>query len=252
MDKFTSLSMLEIKALAFALQLYCSSSTIRKRKFNLIARENDTSCRSTWVFVLTICLTVFPSWRPRTEYLFYNSIKRVTVTTLDPQKVPLLCETLSLTIIAHYVNHSLQVTRHRMFGNISSASLPCCSHRLLRNDGLLTYGTSIIETSQLPKAMRMNRMTTWQILGRLAGGEHIFSTDWAVVFVLVFETPVGFEDVDRNTHAALRAVSEVLLSSNSTKATLVTVKRLFGLTHPKIAFATMILSKDNFTVDALI
>ena len=77
--------------------------------------------------------------------------------------------------------------------------------------------------------MRMNRMTARQILGRLAGRKHIFPTNRAVILVLVFETPVGFENVHRNAHAALRAVSKVFPASNSTKATLITVKWFFGL-----------------------
>jgi len=63
----------------------------------------------------------------------------------------------------------------------------------------------------------------------LATTKHIFATNGAVVFVLVFETLVGLKDGDRDAHAALVAVAKRFHTTHTTESTLHTMKRLFGL-----------------------
>ena len=75
----------------------------------------------------------------------------------------------------------------------------------------------------------MYRVTAGQILGRLARGKHVFSTDWTIVFVLILETTMGFKHIDRNAHTAFGAMPKVFLTSDSAKATLFAMEGFFGL-----------------------
>lgn len=174
------------------------------------------------------------------------------MTALNPQKVPVACVALRFAVVAHDVYYPLQVTRHRVFRDVSRASLPCGRHRLLGHDGLFTNRAAVIETGQLAKAMGVNGVATGQILGRLARREHVFSAYGTVVFVLVLETPMGVKNIYRNTHTTFRAMSKVFLTTDSAEATLVAMKRFFGLAHPEITFITVILSKRNLAIDALV
>ena len=76
--------------------------------------------------------------------------------------------TLCLTIVAHDVDDALQICGHGMFRNISGPGLPSGSHTLLRDDRLLTDWAAIIKASQLPETVRMDGVSTGQILWRLS------------------------------------------------------------------------------------
>mmetsp|Transcript_9715 Transcript_9715/g.28962 ORF Transcript_9715/g.28962 Transcript_9715/m.28962 type:complete len:294 (+) Transcript_9715:1145-2026(+) len=212
------------------------------------------SCRSATciIAVLSASLTTVATLRTGTKHLFYNSIERAAMTTLDPQKVPVVCITLCFAVVAHDVYYPLQVTRHRMFCDISCASLPCSCHGLLGYNCLFANGATVIKTGQLAKAMGVDRMATGQILGRLARREHIFSAHWTVIFVFILETPMSLKHIHRNAHTTFGAMPKVLLTTDTAEATLVAMKRFFGLAHPKIAFMAVILSKLNLAIDALI
>lgn len=174
------------------------------------------------------------------------------MSALDPQKVPISCMTLRFAIVAHNVYHSLQIGGHGMLRNVSRPGLPGRRHGLLRDDRLFANGTTVIETSKFAKAVGVNRMPTGQILGRLSRRKHVFAAYRTIVLVLVLETPVGFKDIDRNTHTTFRAMSEIFLASNSAKATLVAMKGFFGLTHPQIALGAVIFPEYDLAIDTLI
>jgi len=123
---------------------------------------------------------------------------------------------------------------------------------LLRDDGFLANGTTVIETGKLSEAVGMDRMAAWQILWRLTRRKHVFSADGTVVFILVLEAPMGFENINRNTHTTFRAMTEVFLATDSAEAALVTMERFFGLAHPQITLDTMIFPELNFAIDTLI
>ena len=63
---------------------------------------------------------------------------------------------------------------------------------------------------------------------------------------------MGIKNVYRNAHTAFRAMPKIRLTTNSTEATLVAMKRIFGLAHPEIAPVAMVLPKHVFAADALI
>jgi len=73
--------------------------------------------------------------------------------------------------------------------------------------------------------MGVNSMSTWQILGRLSGRKHILPTYWTIVLVLVLETIVRKENIDRNAHAAFFTMAEGLSASHTTKTALVAMER---------------------------
>jgi len=183
-------------------------------------------------FVWCASLAIAGTLGSRAEHLFDHRVEGAAVTALDPQKVPVSGVAFRFAIVAHNVHYPLQVRGHRVLGNVSGAGLPRSGHRLLRDDRLFANGAAVVETGQFAKAVCVDGVAAGQVLGRLAGGKHVLSADRAVVFVLIFETPVGFENVDRNAHAAFRAVPKVLLTTHSAETTLVAMEWLFGLTHP--------------------
>ena len=167
--------------------------------------------------------------RSRTQDLFDHRIERAALRALNAKEMPLQTSTFHFTVIAHDIHDALQVRGHGVFGNIAGPCFPGRGHALLTDDGFLTNGTAIIKTSEFTKAMRVNGMTARQVLGRLTRGEHIFSADGTIVFVFVFEALMRLKDGDGNAHAAFIAVSKGFYSTDPTKSTLYTMKRLFGL-----------------------
>lgn len=143
--------------------------------------------------------------------------------------MPLLSVTLGFTIIAHDINDPLQVGRHGMLRNVPGSRLPRRRHALLTHDSLFANGTTIVKAGQFTKAVRMNGMSTRQVLRRLPRGKHVFATHGAIVLVLVLETLVGVKDRDGNAHATLVAVTKGFDAANATKAALNAMKGLFGL-----------------------
>jgi hypothetical protein len=157
---------------------------------------------------------------------------------------------LDLTIIAHDIDHSLQIRRHGLFGNVPRSGLPGSRHGLLRNNSLLADGAAIIEASKLAEAMSVDGMTAWQILRRLTRGKHVFATDRTVVLVFVLKTVVTDEDIDADTHATLTAMSEGFCSTDPTETTFVAVERFFVFGHPKVTDIAVVFTKDCIAVDA--
>ena len=100
--------------------------------------------------------------------------------------------------------------------------------------------------------MSVNGMSTGQILRRLSGREHIFPAHGAIVLVLILETIVGKEDIDRNAHAALLAMTEGLYTSYTAKTTLIAMKGFLGLRHPKITNIAVVFTELDSTTCALI
>ncbi len=185
--------------------------------------------RTTRILGLRVSLIAIAAGSSRTDNLFDYRVEGAAVSALDPQKVPILCMALSFAIVAHNVDHALQIGGHGMLRNVSRPGLPGGRHGLLRNNRLFANGAAVVETCEFAKAVGVNRMSTGQILGRLSRGKHVFAAHRTIVLVLVLITSVAFKDIDRNTHTTFRAVSEIFLASNSAKATLVTMKGFFGL-----------------------
>lgn len=127
-----------------------------------------------------------------------------------------------LTIITHDVHSTLQVIWHRLQFNISRPCLPSCCHWILTNYSLLTNWASIIETSEVSKAVRMNTVAARQILWTLSRTKHIFTTHWTIIFVLILHTIMCI--VHRNTyaHRARGTVFVVLLPTDAAETTLIT------------------------------
>jgi len=146
----------------------------------------------------------------------------------------------------------LQVGGHGVFGNVAGPGLPRRTHGLLTDHGLLADRAPVIEASELPEAMRVYRVSAGQILRRLAGREHVLAAHRTIVLVLVTEALVRVKDGDGDAHATLVAVPEGLHPTNAAKPALRAMERLFGHGHPKVAGATMVLTKDRLAVGALI
>ena len=136
---------------------------------------------------------------------------------------------LRFTIIAHNVDHTLQIRRHGMFRNISRTRFPGGCHTLLRDHRLFANGTTIIKARQFSETMGMDGMATGQILGRLPRREHVFTADGTVVLVLVLEALVCIEDTDRDAHTTFIAVAEGFHSSHTTETTAVAMEGLLPL-----------------------
>lgn len=171
---------------------------------------------------------------------------------LDTEKVPLLSVTHLLAVNAHDINDALKLFWHGVFRNLSPSSLPSSCHTLLADNRFLAEWASIIKTCKFSKAMRVNRMTTGEILGRLPAAEHVFIANTAIVLVLVWDALVRVEDTNTDAHAAPVAMAKRLHSSNAAKPALLAVERLLRHRHPQIAIAAVVLSKHRLAVDTLI
>eukprot|EP00977_Amphora_coffeiformis_P029834 scaffold42983_cov176-Amphora_coffeaeformis.AAC.5 len=77
--------------------------------------------------------------------------------------------------------------------------------------------------------MGVNGVSTGQILRRLATTEHVFTTNGAIVLILVLETLVRLKNRDGDAHAALVAVAEGFHATYTAESTLYAMKRFFGL-----------------------
>jgi hypothetical protein len=161
--------------------------------------------------------------------LFHNRIEGVALWALDSQKVPVAPMTFCLTIIAHDVYYTLQITGHGMLRNVSRSGFPRGCHRLLGHDRLFTNRAAVIKPGQLSKAVSMNRMTTRQVLRRLPGGEHVFPTYRAVVLVFVLETLVSVKHTDGNAHATFITVPKGIRPAHSAESAFDAMEWLFGL-----------------------
>ena len=137
--------------------------------------------------------------------------------------------TLGLAVIAHDIDHALQISGHGMFGNVSGAGFPSRRHALLTHHRLFANWAAVIKASQFSEAMRMNGMSARQVLRRLTRRKHVFTAHRTVVLVLVLEALVCVKDAHRNAHTAFAAMAESFDTSDTAKATLLTVKGLFGL-----------------------
>ena len=98
--------------------------------------------------------------------------------------------------------------------------------------------------------MRVNGVTAWQILWRLARGKHIFAADRTVVLVLVLEAVVAMEDIDADTHATFPAMSEGLYATNSAETTFIAMEGFLGFSHPQVANIAVVFSEDCTAADA--
>lgn len=224
------------------IRLHMSRSLTHSLKHTLrLRRTSIVACRRTTIFVIG-----------RHDDLLDNGVERAARRALNTKKVPVSSMTLCFAIVAHDIDDTLQVGRHWLLRNITSTSFPCCRHALGRHDSFLADWTTIIKAGKLTETMRMNRMTAGQVLRRLARGKHVFATDGTIVLVLVLEAIVRTEHMDANAHATFVAVTKGLLTSNATKATVLTMKGLFRLCHPEVANAAMILSKLDSAMSTLV
>jgi len=142
--------------------------------------------------------------------------------------------TLGLTVIAHDIDHALQISRHGMFGNVTSPGLPGRRHALLTHHRLFANRATVIKASQFSEAVCMYGMATRQVLRRLARREHVFAADRTVVLVLVLEALVRVKDTDRDAHAAFATMTESFDATDAAKAALLAMKGLFGLCNEDI------------------
>mmetsp|Transcript_2534 Transcript_2534/g.6848 ORF Transcript_2534/g.6848 Transcript_2534/m.6848 type:complete len:224 (+) Transcript_2534:1063-1734(+) len=195
------------------------------------------------------------SWRTAasaSRCLILHRIERTAVGALRSQEVPILPQTLRLTIVADDVHHPLQIGWHGMLGNVAGPCLPRGSHGLLRDDGLFADRTAVVESGKFPEAMGVDGMTAGQVLRRLARGKHVLSTDGTVVLVLVLEALVGVENADRNAHAAFVAMHEGFPSTDSAESALMTMEWFLRLRHPQVANMTMVFTEHCLAVDAMV
>lgn len=185
-------------------------------------------------------------------FYFNNSVETATIGALHTQKVPRQVRTLDLTIIAHDIHRPRQIFRHRLALNIRCSFCPCRCHGSLTHNRLFTNGTPIIKSRQLPETVRVNCMSTGQILRGVPGGVHILPADGTVVLILIPQTIVRLECFVVDTHGTLVAMAKFVCSSNSTKSAFVTVEGPILRLHPQIAAVTVILGKRDVTLDTLI
>ena len=89
----------------------------------------------------------------------------------------------------------------------------------------------------------MDGVAAGQILGRLAGGEHILAADGTVVLVLILHAVVIVINVDRDAHAAPVAVAEGLATADPTKAAVGAVEGTLALDHPQVANVAVVLAE---------
>lgn len=115
--------------------------------------------RALSIVVLLVCTCA--------QHLLDDRIERTASRTLDTEEMPLTTMTPCFAVVAHNVDHSLQIGWHGMFRNITRPCFPCRRHAGLTDDSFLTDRASIIETGKFPEAMRVYGMATWQILRRL-------------------------------------------------------------------------------------
>jgi hypothetical protein len=192
------------------------------------------------------------SGRPWVHDLFDHRVEGAALRTLNPEKVPLATRAFLFAIDAHDINQPLKLGRHRVLFDLPPTRIPGSSHAFLRNDRLLTQRTSVVETSKLSKTVRMDGVSTGQILGGLSRAEHVFNANWASVLVLVRNALVRSENGYADAHATLVAVPKRFDPSDSAQPTEGAMKWLLRHWHPEVTNAAMILPEDGLAVHALI
>ena len=163
--------------------------------------------------------------------------------TLDAQKVPVAILAARLAVVAHDVHDAGQIGRHGLHLYVPRAGGPRGRHGLLADDGLLADGAAVVEAGELAEAVSVDGVAAGQVLGRLAGGEHILAAHGTVVLVLILHAVVIVVDVDRDAHAAPVAVAERFATADAAEAAVLAVERTLALDHPQVADVAVVLSE---------
>lgn len=144
-------------------------------------RSTFVGCRGTGRYVSTTVGCSSTVGIARTNDLLHDGVETGTVGTLDAQKVPVAILTACLAVVAHDVDHTGQIGGHWLHLDVPGAGGPSSRHGLLTDDGLLADGAAVVKSGQLAEAVGVDGVAAGQILGRLAGGEHILAADGTIV-----------------------------------------------------------------------
>ena len=179
----------------------------------------------------------------RANDLLHHGVEAGAMGTLDAQKVPVAILAARLAVVAHDVDDAGQIGGHGLHLDVPRAGGPRGRHGLLADDGLLAYGAAVVEAGELAEAVGVDGVAAGQVLGRLAGGEHVFAAHGTVVLVLVLHAVVIVVDVDRDAHAAPVAVAERFATADAAEAAVFAVERPLALDHPQVADVAVVLSE---------
>ena len=114
--------------------------------------------------IVVIAVVIHNSIGTDLDHLFHYRVKGRTTRTLDSQKVPLSSMGFGFTVVAHDIDNALEIGRHGMFGNVTGPRLPSSRHGLLTDDRLFANGTAVIKAGEFAKAVRVNGVSTRQVL----------------------------------------------------------------------------------------
>ena len=182
----------------------------------------------------------------------HHGVEAGTPGTLHPQEVPVPALALPLAVVAPDVHHPRQVLRHGLHLDVPRPRRPRRAHGRPAHHGLLAYRAAVVEPGQVAEAVRVYGVTARQVLGALAGGEHVLPAHRAVVLVLVRHAGVGVVHGGGDAHAAAGAVAEPFAPADAAEAALVAVEGTLLEVHPDVALGAVVLGEGYSAADARI
>jgi len=159
---------------------------------------------------------------------------------------------LLLTIVATNVDNAAQFRRNRLESDPCGHSIPSGHHSFSSLGCLLADGATGIMCSQLSEAFPMNRMTTWHFMRGTSGTKQEFLTYWTIGFVFSTFTIVIGVETSVNAHSTVMTVLKILRPSYSAESTIRAVIGPLVVVHPEIANITVVFSKLNSALDAIV
>jgi hypothetical protein len=105
---------------------------------------------------------------------------------------------------------------------------------------------------ELSETFPVDRVTTGHLVTRTTRAEQVFLTHGTIAPVFARFAIVTLVQCHVDAHAAFITVFEIIPTADATKATVVTMVRLFFITHPQITNDTMILAEWDVTIDTVV
>lgn len=189
---------------------------------------------------------------PRHDDPIHDGVEGRTVSTLDSQKVPGPGIVLLLTIVAGNVDHTAELGWDGLKGHSCRHGVPGGHHALAGLGRLFADRTAGVVGGQLTETLPVNGVTTGHLVGGTSRTEEELLTDGTVGFVLSrFAIVVGVETAV-DAHATVVTVLEIFGSPHPAESTVSTMVRPFVVGHPEVANITVVFTKLNATLDALV
>lgn len=189
---------------------------------------------------------------PRQDDSVNYRVETGAVATLDPQKVPRSGIVRSFAVVAGNVDNPGQFGRYRLEGNAGRHGVPGGHHAFLGFGRLFAHGTARIVCGQLAETIPVNGVSAGHLVAGRAARKEVFLTNRTVGLVLAHLAIVVVVQGPIDAHATIVTVLKVLGTTHPTKSTIRTMVGTLLIRHPQIAYAAMIGSKLYTAVDTVV